>query len=72
MLERALELSGSRPALSHRLRVPIAAIEDWLTGKERIPRPVFLLVVDIILEEPVEREAEPPDRLDGRDEAASS
>jgi hypothetical protein len=52
MLERAIRSCGSRELLCRRLRVPSAALEDWLRGKERVPRPIFLMVVDILLEEP--------------------
>jgi hypothetical protein len=52
MLERAIRSCGSRELLCRRLRVPSSALDDWLRGKERVPRPVFLMVVDILLEEP--------------------
>lgn len=48
-LQRATEILGSAEALSERLRVPVAQLERWVTGEERIPLGVFSVLMDVLL-----------------------
>jgi DNA-binding transcriptional regulator YdaS (Cro superfamily) len=50
-LQRAVELAGSRKDLAERIDVKVEDLEQWLGGKRRAPREVFLRVVDVILDE---------------------
>jgi hypothetical protein len=50
-LQKAAELVGGRKSLADRLGVKAAEIEKWVSGKEAIPREVFLRVVDLIIDE---------------------
>jgi DNA-binding transcriptional regulator YdaS (Cro superfamily) len=47
-LQRAVEIAGGREKLCELLGVPLASLEDWLTGGEPLPTDIFLEAVDII------------------------
>jgi DNA-binding transcriptional regulator YdaS (Cro superfamily) len=50
-VQRASELVGGGERLARRLRVPRADIEQWIAGKAKPPREIFLRIVDLILDE---------------------
>lgn len=49
-LKHARDLLGGDKALAKHLRVPLADLGRWLSGKEEPPRQVFLRAVDVVLE----------------------
>jgi hypothetical protein len=48
-IARAAELLGGYEALAKRLGIPAQVLLRWSHGKEGIPEPVFLEVVDVLL-----------------------
>lgn len=50
-LQKALAAVGSVDALGKILAVPAADLEKWLAGIEDPPMPVFLNLVDFLLEQ---------------------
>ena len=50
-LVRAAELLGGAVPLSHRLQVPMADLARWLAGDGKPPMGVFLMVIDVLIEE---------------------
>jgi hypothetical protein len=50
-LQKAVNLIGSRTNLAERIGIKIEDLEEWLAGTRRLPREVFLRVVDVILDE---------------------
>jgi hypothetical protein len=49
LLGRAAALLGGRGPLGYELQVPAQNLARWMEGLERMPRPVFLKVVDLLL-----------------------
>lgn len=49
--QKAAELSGGRKQLARHLRVPIADLEKWLAGEATPPLQVFLMAIDLVLDE---------------------
>jgi hypothetical protein len=50
-LQKAVEITGGRRALTARLGVKAADIEKWMSGKAEVPRDVFVRVVELIIDE---------------------
>lgn len=50
-LQRAAELLGGREKLAHFLAVPLADITRWIAGTAKPPQPLFLRVVEFIIDE---------------------
>lgn len=50
-LQKAAELLGSYDGLARRLGVPAQTLQEWIDGKSLPPVPVFLSIVEFILEE---------------------
>lgn len=71
-LQKAAELMGSYQKLSRHLQVPAEDLQKWIDGKAVPPIPVFLKVVDFILDEsPPPAESGPADPPAPRDAASS-
>lgn len=49
VLQRAVEIVGSTPALADRLRVSQLKLQDWLDRREPIPWEISLIVVQIVV-----------------------
>jgi hypothetical protein len=50
-LARAAEVAGSVEALAVKLEVSRVILRAWLTGTQEVPVPVFLKVVDLLMEQ---------------------
>jgi hypothetical protein len=50
-LQKAADLLGGRKQLARHLRVPIAELENWMSGSQVPPIGVFLKAVDLVLDE---------------------
>lgn len=50
LLAEAADLLGGRAQLGRELRVPAQDLARWMTGLEPMPRPVFLKVVDLVID----------------------
>ncbi len=72
-LQKAAELAGSYEKLARVLQVPRADLERWIADQALPPVPIFLRVVDYILDEtPPPAESEPGDPPAPRDGASSA
>jgi hypothetical protein len=60
-LHKAAELVGGRAKLCRYLKVPAAALEKWLGDEEVPPTPIFLMAVDLVVEEAGPAASEPGD-----------
>jgi hypothetical protein len=49
LLRKAAELLGGARPLGYALQVPAGNLVRWMAGLERMPRPIFLKVVDLVL-----------------------
>ena len=58
VLHRAAEIAGGAGELRSRLGVESHALELWLSGRATPPESVFLLAVDLILQDDVARAAQ--------------
>jgi hypothetical protein len=67
--QKAAELLGGTRKLSRELRAPLADVEKWLAGTAVPPLPVFLKVIDLVLDEtqPPGGLSEPPESDPPRD-----
>jgi hypothetical protein len=67
--QKAAELLGGTKKLSRELRVPLADVEKWMAGTAEPPLPVFLKVIDLVLDEtqPPGGLSEPPESDPARD-----
>jgi len=57
LLHRAAEIAGGILALCEYLGVSEARLQLWLTGRVRLPDPIFLRAVDLILRDDIARAA---------------
>ena len=55
LLRRAAEIAGGRAALCEYLGVSDARFELWVAGRIRLPDPIFLVAVDLVLRDDVTR-----------------
>lgn len=55
LLRRSAEITGGRVALCEYLGVSDARLELWLAGRVRIPDPIFLRAVDLVLRDDIAR-----------------
>ena len=55
LLKRAIEICGSRDALSAYLGASDERIRLWVDAKARLPDQVFLRVADLVLEDDIAR-----------------
>jgi DNA-binding transcriptional regulator YdaS (Cro superfamily) len=55
LLRRAAEIAGGRVALCEYLGVSDSRFEQWVAGRLRLPDPIFLRAVDLILRDDVAR-----------------
>lgn len=53
-LQRAAEILGGEDALAARLRIPSQHLRLWTRGYAPVPPDIFLRVVDILVELPVD------------------
>ena len=60
-VRKAAELVGGREELARTLKMPRAAIEDWIAGKGKPPREIFLRVVDLIIADSAAADGAGPD-----------
>ena len=51
-LTNAVRMAGGEEALREYLAVPHATLQTWLLGAKPIPEPVFLKVIDLLLDPP--------------------
>ena len=54
-IQRAAQILGGGDALAARLRVPRQHLRVWTNGHAPVPPNIFLRVVDILVELPVDR-----------------
>ena len=57
LLRRAAEITGGRVELCEFLGVSDARLELWLAGRVRLPDPIFLRAVDLVLRDDMARAA---------------
>jgi hypothetical protein len=57
LLREAAELLGGRVQLGRALQLPAQDLARWMDGLKPMPRPIFLKVVDLILDTTRERAA---------------
>lgn len=55
LLRRAIEIAGGRDALTLHLGVSPIRLEHWLQGAVRLPDPIFLTIVDLVLRDDIAR-----------------
>jgi len=55
LLRRAVEIVGGREALCEYLGVSDARLELWLGARVRLPDPIFLRAVDLVLKDDIAR-----------------
>lgn len=65
ILQQALTLAGSEPALAARLRAPLPRLQLWLQGAMPIPEIAFLDAVDLVLSAPRTEHGKARDELAG-------
>lgn len=58
LLERALEIAGSRAALAELLDVERHALDLWLAGRATLPDRVFVTATDMVLDDDIARAAQ--------------
>ena len=58
LIQRACEIVGGRERLATRLDVEPHALEFWLSGRATPPERVFMMVVDMVLDDDVARAAQ--------------
>ena len=66
LLRRAAEIVGGREALCEYLGVSDTRLEMWLAARVRLPDPIFLRAVDLVLRDDIarashDRRQRPPD-----------
>ena len=49
-LARAAEIAGSIEALAGKLHISPAIVRAWINGTQEVPVPVFLIVVDLLMD----------------------
>jgi hypothetical protein len=49
-LARAAEIAGSIEALAVKLHISPAIVRAWINGTQEVPVPVFLIVVDLLMD----------------------
>jgi hypothetical protein len=50
-LQRAALLAGGAEPLARRLELPAFFVESWLRGLHPVPLEIFLMIVDLVLED---------------------
>jgi hypothetical protein len=55
LLRRAVDIVGSRAALCEYLGVSDTRLELWLAARVRLPDPIFLRAVDLVLKDDIAR-----------------
>ncbi|HZQ72172.1 MAG TPA: hypothetical protein VFB08_04585 [Burkholderiales bacterium] len=58
LLRRALEIAGSRAELAARLNVEEHAVGLWVKGRATAPDRVFQALVDLVLQDDIDRAAQ--------------
>jgi hypothetical protein len=58
LLKRALEIAGGESALAVRLGAEPHALSLWLAGRASPPQRIFLVLVDLILQDDLARAAQ--------------
>ena len=57
LLRRAVEIVGGRDTLCEYLGVSDTRLELWLAARVRLPDPIFLRAVDLVLKDDIARAA---------------
>lgn len=58
LLRRAVQIAGGADALCELLGVSDARLQLWLAARVRLPDPIFLKVVDLVLRDDIARAAQ--------------